>query len=167
MTRIRAIDSHMDDSTYVVAVVPTGTDAVHHLRISHTYHFVANAGTDALASHLLDIGDLTAVGSLVGEGVAQGRTDGMGREVFDMSGQVEQLVFVAGVGMDGLDGKLAMREGARLVEHDGIDLCQDIDIVGTLDQNTLTRGTANAAKECPLCGYDIINYWITNQQKLI
>ena len=64
-----------------------------------------------------------------------------------VSSEVEQLVFVAGVGMDGLNGKLAMREGARLVEHDGIDLCQDVEIVGTLDEDALTRGTANATKE--------------------
>ena len=137
----------MDNGAYVVAVVPTGANTVHHLRITHTYHFFAYAGTDALASHLLDIADLTTVGSFVREGVAQGCTNGMGREVFDVSSEVEQLVFVAGVGMDGLNGKLAMREGARLVEHDGIDLCQDVEIVGTLDEDALTRGTANATEE--------------------
>jgi hypothetical protein len=86
-----------------------------------------------LTSLLADIADLTTVGSLVREGVAQGCTDGMGREVFDVSGEVEQLVFVAGVGMDGLNGKLPMRECARLVEHHGINLCQDVEIIGTLD----------------------------------
>ena len=40
-----------------------------------------------------------------------------------------------------------MCQGARLVEHDGIDLRQHIEIVGTLDQDALTRSTANATEE--------------------
>ena len=51
------------------------------------------------------------------------------------------------IGMYSVDGKLAMRQRARLVEHDGIDLCQYVKIVGTLDQNALTRGTTNATEE--------------------
>ena len=78
MACIDAIDGHMNDSANVVAVVPTSANAVHHLRITHTYRFVANTGTDALTSYFLDIRYLTAVSSLIGEGIAQGSTDGMG-----------------------------------------------------------------------------------------
>ena len=49
--------------------------------------------------------------------------------------------------MHGRNGELAMREGAGLVEDNGIDLRQDIHIVGTLDENTFPRGTPDATEE--------------------
>ena len=88
MTRIHAIDSYMDDGTHVMTVVPTSANTVHHLRITYTYHLIANTGTDAFACHLLDIADLTTVGSLVRKGIAQSCTDGMRRKVFDVSSEM-------------------------------------------------------------------------------
>ena len=46
-----------------------------------------------MTGDFLDIRDRTAVGSLVGEGVTQGRTDGMGGEVLDVSSEVEEIFF--------------------------------------------------------------------------
>ena len=71
----------------------------------------------------------------------------MGGEMFDMGSEVKQLMFVAGVRMNSLNGKLAMRKRACLIEDHSIDLSQDIHIVGTLDEDTLTRSTTNTTKE--------------------
>ena len=49
--------------------------------------------------------------------------------------------------MHRLDGKLPMSQRAGLVEDHSVDLRQNIHIVGTLDEDTLARGTANAAEE--------------------
>ena len=46
-----------------------------------------------MTGDFLDIRDRTAVGSLVGEGVTQCRTDGMGGEVLDVSSEVEEIFF--------------------------------------------------------------------------
>ena len=57
-------------------------------------------------------------------------------------------MFVAGVWMDGSNGKLAMRQCSRLVEHHRIDLCQHIKVVGAFNQNALARCSTNATEKC-------------------
>ena len=49
--------------------------------------------------------------------------------------------------MHSLNGKLAVSECARLVEHYGVDLRQHVHKIGALDEDALARGTAYAAKE--------------------
>ena len=100
-----------------------------------------------MTGYLLDIGNLTAVGSLIGEGIAQGCADGVRGKVLHMGGEVQELAFIDQIGMHGGYCKLAMGEGARLVEDDGMNLCQHIHIVGPLHKDSLTRGTADAAEE--------------------
>ena len=69
----------------MMAVMPLGTNAVHHLRIAHADYLIPYARTDAVTSNLLDLGNLTAIRRLIREGIAQGGANGMGREVLDMS----------------------------------------------------------------------------------
>ena len=88
VSRINAIDGHMDYCAHVVTVVPTGANTIHHLCITHTYRLVANAGTDAFAGNLFNIADLTTVGSLIGEGIAKSSTYGVCSEMLDMSSQM-------------------------------------------------------------------------------
>ena len=124
--------------------MPFGTHGIHHLRITHTDHLLSHLGTNALTSQLFHIAHLATIGCLIGEGVAQGSTNGMSREMFHMGSHVQDM---GGIWMYGLYGKTSMRQGSRLVEHHSIYLCQEVQIVGTLHQNTLPRSTANAAKE--------------------
>ena len=96
---------------------------------------------------LLDLRDHAAIRRLVREGITQGSANGMGGEVLDMGSEMKQLVLIAGGGMDSGNGKLAMSQRARLVEDHRRDLRQHVDIVGSLDEDTLPRGPANATKE--------------------
>ena len=147
MACIRSIDGYVYDCAHVRAVVPLCSDGLHHLAVAYAYEVVAHAGLDALSCNLFHIAQLAAVGSLVGEGIAQGGTDGVGREVFYVGGQMQQLVLVAGVGMYGSHGKLPVRQSARLVEDHRLQLCQHIHVVAALDEDAPSRGTADAAKE--------------------
>ena len=131
----------------MIAVVPFGAHHVHHLRVAHANHLVAHLGTDTLAGNLLHIGHLTAIGTLAGEGIAQGCTNGMGGGVLHMSSQVQQLILAAHLRVYGHHRETAMGQCACLVEHHGIDLRQDIQIVGTLHQHALSRCTANTSEE--------------------
>ena len=88
MTGILTIDGYVDDSSHMVAVVPLGTNGIHHLRVSYAYYFLTHFGTDTVTGNLLHIRDLTTVCRLVREGVAQGGTDGVGGEVLHMGCQV-------------------------------------------------------------------------------
>ena len=89
---IYAVDGYMDDGSHVVAVLPTGTDGIHQPGVSDANQQVADAGTNALTGNFLYVAHPTAVGGLVREGVAQGGTDGMGREVLNVGCQVQQLM---------------------------------------------------------------------------
>ena len=100
-----------------------------------------------MTSYLLNITHLTTIRSLIREGIAQSRTNGVSGEVLNMSCEMEQLMFITSVRMNSLNSKLAMRESARLIEDNGIDLGEDIHIIGTLDEDTFARGTAYAPKE--------------------
>ena len=147
MTSILTIDRHMDNGTDVMAVVPTSADGVHHLCITHADNLIPYPCTDAVTCNLLNISDLTAVGGLIREGIAQGCADGMGGEMFYMRCEVQQLVFVANIRVNSLNGELAMGKSAGLIENHGIDLSEDIHIVSALDEDTLARSTANTTKE--------------------
>ena len=145
VSRIFSINSHMDNGARIaITGMPLGSHSIHHLRIAHTDHLLTHLGSNALARQLFHITHLATIGSLIGEGVAQGSTNGMSREVLHMSSHVQDM---GGIRMYSLHGKTSMRQGACLVEHHSIHLCQEVQIVGALHQNTLPRGTANTAKE--------------------
>ena len=163
MTRIFPINGYMDDGTHMMAVVPLGTDAVHHLRITHADNLIPYLRTDTVTGNLLDIRDRTTVRRLIRKGITQGCTDGMGGEVLDMRCKVKEFFFfrsiliphssfliprtITGRIMNSLNSKLSMCQRAGLIEYHGIDLRQDIHVVRTLDEDTLLRGTTDATKE--------------------
>ena len=158
MTSILIINSYMDNGTHMGAVDPLGTNGLHHLRIAHTDDVVAHSCTNALTSYLFYVAHLATIGSLVGESIAQGSTNGVGREVLYVGCQVEQPVFRIGccmaafmisivAGVYGSYCKLSTGQRARLVEDHRVDLGQHIHIGGTLDEDAATRGSANAAEE--------------------
>ena len=122
MTRILPINGHMDNCTYMMAVMPLRADGFHHLRIAHADDLIPYPRTDTVTSYLLDIRHLTTIGSLIWEGIAQGCADRMGGEVLNVSCKVQELTLVAGVRVYRFDGKLTMGEGASLVENHSIDL---------------------------------------------
>ena len=64
-----------------------------------------------------------------------------------VGGQMQQLLGVEVVGMDGLNGKLAPRERACLVEHHGIYVGQSVHIGTALDEYSLAGSTAETGKK--------------------
>ncbi len=67
--------------------------------------------------------------------------------MLDVGCQVQQVALVATFRMYGRYGKLAVGQRAGLVEDDGVDFRQQVDVVGTLDEDALARGSAYGAKE--------------------
>ena len=64
-----------------------------------------------------------------------------------MGSKMEQLVLVAVVRVYGTDGKLSVRQRARLVEYHRADLRQHVHIVGTLHEDTVARSPSDTAEE--------------------
>ena len=147
MPGILPVDGDVDDGSYVVAVVPLGTDGIHHLRVAYTYHVVADACPHAFTSYFFHVCHLAPVGGLVGESIPQGCADRVCGEVLHMGRQVKQLVLVDLLRMYGFDGKLSVGQRSRLVEYDDAELRQDIHIVGTLDEDALSRSASQTSEE--------------------
>ena len=55
-----------------------------------------------------------------------------------MSGKMQQLILAAHLWMYGHHREASVRQRASLVEHHGIDLRQQVQIVGTLYQNAFS-----------------------------
>ena len=51
------VDGYMYDGTHMMAVMPLGSDGIHHLRITYTDDVVAHLGTDTMTCNLLHIAD--------------------------------------------------------------------------------------------------------------
>ncbi len=117
-----AVDGDVYDGSRQMAFMPVRADAVHQFAIAHAYDASFHVGAYALACNLFDVGYLTAVGGLVGVGVAQGGTDGVGGEVLDVSGEVQEVRLAVFLGVDGLDGKASVGQRAGLVEDHCVDL---------------------------------------------
>ena len=88
MSRILAINGDVDDGSHLVAVVPLGTDAFHHLLVAHANHLAVHFGTDTLSCNFLYIGHLTAIRCFLREGSTQGCADRMSGEMLGMSRQM-------------------------------------------------------------------------------
>ena len=68
-------------------------------------------------------------------------------DAFRQGGQLQQLILVAVVGVDGGDVEDALGQGARLVEHHDLRFGQHLQVVASLHQNTGPGGAADAAEE--------------------
>ena len=147
MAGILTVDGDVDDGANVMAVMPLGANSVHHLCITDADDLIPYPCTDAVTCNLLNISNLTAIGSLIRKGIAQSRTNGVSGEVLNMSCEMEQLMFITSVRMNSLNSKLTMCQRTRLIEDNGIHLRKHIHIIGTLDKDSFARGTAYAPKE--------------------
>ena len=146
MPHVNALDSDMHHSALEMTGMPMRSHAVHELSVAHAHLFAINSCADALSSHLLGLLHCATIGFMP-KGFAQRLGDGVGREAFHVGGEVEQFVFAKLCGMNGYYAECAARECACLVEHHGCCFGQCIDVVATFDENALSRGTADTAKE--------------------
>ena len=129
------------------AVVAFGSYSVHHLGIADANDFPFHIRLDTLSGNLLDIGKTATVCRLVRESVTECGTDGVGGEMLHMGGEVQQLVLITGVRMYSLHGKLSVGQCSRLVEDDSLCLGEQIHIVGSLDQDTVSGSPADTSEE--------------------
>ena len=147
MACVFSIDGNMNDGTHMMAVMPFGSDGIHHLGITHTNDIITHFGTDTMTCNLLHIANLTSVSGFLWESIAQRSTDGVGGEMFYMGCEVQQVVLTVTLGMYSLYGKLSVGQGACLVEDHCTHLCEDVHVVGTFDEDTFTRGASDASEE--------------------
>ncbi len=64
-----------------------------------------------------------------------------------VSGEMQQVVGIDCLRMNGIHGKHALRQRASLVEHHGGEPRERVHVVTALDEDSLARRPAYAAKE--------------------
>ena len=144
---VAAVYGDMDYGAGHVAGMPASADSVHHPGVAHTDDVVSDARPDTHPGHLLNFSNLAAVRGFLGEGVAQCRGHRMRRVMLDMRSHVQQMVLVAGLGMDGFDEELSMSQGTSLVEHHRRGLGKGVHVIGSLDEDAFARSAAYASEE--------------------
>ena len=144
---ILSVDSHMDDSADMMAWMPLCTYGFHHALIAHTDDVVLNLCANALSCHFFHMADAASVGSLFGERITQGSSDGMGGKMLYVGSEVKQLTLVEMVGMHRFYGKLTVGEGARLIENHRMEVGECIHIACPFHQYAVARCSTDASKE--------------------
>ena len=151
MSGVASVDGNMHHGTHVSptfhATVHFGTHLTHHLLIAHADAVTVDHGLHAIACHLFDVLD-AAVVVFVGVGLAQCRGDGVGRETLHVGGEMEQLVGIHPVGVNGINGKDTLGQRAGLVKNHCGAARKDVHVVAALDEDAAPRRAADAAKEC-------------------
>ena len=97
MTSILSIDGYMDDGSHLFAIVPLGTDALHHLLVAYANYLAVYLGTDSMTSDFFHISHLAAIRCLVRESLTQGCTYRMGSKMLGVSRQVQEDFFLVGI----------------------------------------------------------------------
>ena len=130
-------------------------------------------GADALARDLLYIIQTATVGEqfpdvshaavaaqrgILERGVverrAKGAGNGMRAVLLGVGGEMQQVVGVYGLWMHGIYREDALRQRAGLVEYHGGEPRESVHVVAALDEDSLARGSANAAEEAQRHGDD-------------
>ena len=143
---IDAIDGDMDNRPDVVAGVPLCPDALHKGAVADRHLLPIHHRRDTFACDLLDLLD-TAVILLPRVSISERCSNGMSGEALHMGGEVQQMILILCHGVDSIDFEDPLRQRAGLIQHDDPGLGESINVIGTLYQDPLPRGTAYAGEE--------------------
>ena len=146
MARVLAVDGHVDDRADAVAVVILDAELLHQLAVARGDGVPVDRGGDAVAADLLNIGDAAAV-NFLSIRFLQTLADRVRRGAFGQRRIFQQLLFGQRAVMHGCDLEDALRQRAGLVEDDDLRPGESLEIVGTLDQDALLTGPADAREE--------------------
>ena len=147
MAGIRAVDGDVQDGAGELAVMPIRAVGGHQLVVAHEHHVLIDGGLDSVAGFLGGLRDARLVDVAV-VGLLDGDGDRMVGERFRVRRHGQHVIGVDAVlGVDGDHVEGAGCEGAGLVEHDGVDLRQRLEVVGALDEDAELGRPADAAEE--------------------
>ena len=130
-----------------MAVVPLRSNAFHHLRVAYTYHLIPNLSTDTMTCDLLHIAHDTTIRSLIRESIPQCGSYRMSGEMLYMGSKMKKLMLITSIRMYGRHSELSVCQRTSLVKYHHRHLRQHVHIVGSLDEDSLARGSSDTAKE--------------------
>ena len=146
MTGIAAVYRHVNDGADVMTGNEVDAEPLHQLVIACGNFYTVHLGNHTVAADFLNVGYPAAVDRLA-VGTLQAAADGVRGRTLCKGGQFEQFFVLELVVMDAADLKYALRERAGLVKHNGFDLRQRFQIIGTLDEHTSVACAADTGKE--------------------
>ena len=147
VTGILAVHGHVHHSPPSgMAALPGGTHLIHQAVVANCHPMAVDRGKHAVAGLLGNVSHGAAV-VITGIGIAKRGRDGVRGVVLHMSGQVEELLFGQMRRVDRGDLEDALGERARLVEDNGLRLCQSLEVVRPLHEDAVLGGAADATKE--------------------
>lgn len=128
MSRVLAVNGHVDDRAGAVAVAVLNTQLFHQLAVARGDRVPVDRGGDAVAAELFDVRHAAAVNFLA-IGLLQTLADGVRGGAFGQRRVFQQLLFSQRAVVDSRDLKHAARQRPGLVEHDDLRCGQGLQIV--------------------------------------
>ena len=146
MTGVFSVDSHVDDRADAVAVDCVDTQLLHELVVACGDRYTVDLRENAPAADLFNVRDAAAV-DLFSVRLLQALADGMGRGALGERCVLEKLLLLHRAVVDGADLKDALRQCAGLIEDDGLDLRECLQVIRALDENAFLARPADACEE--------------------
>ena len=146
VTGVFAVNCHVDDCAYAVAVDEVDAQLLHELVVAGSDRNAVDLCKNASAADLFNVRDAAAVNFLA-ICFLQALADGVRRGTLGKRRILEKLFLLHRAVVNGADLKHAFRQRAGLIEDDGLDLRECFQIVGALDQHAFLACPADAGKE--------------------
>ena len=146
VTGVFAVNCHVDDCAYAVAVDEVDAQLLHELVVAGSDRNTVDLCKNASAADLFNVRDAAAVNFLA-ICFLQALADGVRRGTLGKRRILEKLFLLHRAVVNGADLKHAFRQRAGLIEDDGLDLRECFQIVGALDQHAFLACPADAGKE--------------------
>ena len=143
---ILACDRHLHDCARVVTRAVLNSETLHELAIASGHFDTVDLRRHAETADFLDVCDTRAV-ELLAVSLLQTAADGMRRGALSERGKFQEFFVIHRAVMHAIDFEDAARQGARLVEDDGVDLGEHFEVVRALDEHALAARTADAREE--------------------
>ena len=146
VTGVFSVDGHVDDRADAVAVDEVNAQLLHELMVAGGDRYAVDLRENAPAADLFDIRDAAAV-NFFAIRLLQALADGMGRGALGKRRVLEKLFLLHRAMVDGADLKHALGQRAGLIEDDGLDPRECLQIIRALDENAFLARPADAREE--------------------
>lgn len=146
VTGVFAVNCHVDDCAYAVAVDEVDAQLLHELVVAGGDRNAVDLCKNASAADLFNVRDAAAVNFLA-ICFLQALADGVRRGALGERRILQELRFFQRAVVDGADLEHALCQRAGLIEDNGLDLRERFQIIRALDQHAFLACPADAGKE--------------------
>ena len=146
MSRVRAIDGHMNDGSHVMTVNVLDAKTFHQLGVSGCHRNAVHVCGHAVSADFLNIRHAGAV-NFFSVGTLETLADGVGGRTLHQSGVFQKLFFFQFIVMHAVYLKHTLGQGTGFIKDNTFCLRKAFQIIGSLHQNSGIAGAADSGEK--------------------